>query len=217
MSPVLKTICMGLFAVIAGIILPNSILPNSILFGSMYSWTDTEGIKHFSNIAPPQNGEAQQLFEEKFIIPKGHQFKVVKIFDGDTIQVEGFDLRFTIRLVGIDTPELGRKRQKSQPYSQQAKQKLTRLIQKKTISLKQYGIGGYNRVLAEIFVGPTNVNLEMVRSGLAEVYRGKRPNGFDSNLYLQAEKQAKHSLKGMWVQGTAYKSPWQWRKKFTLK
>jgi len=94
---------------------------------------------------------------------------------------------------------------------------LTRLINKKTISLKQYGTGGYNRVLAEIFVGTTNVNLEMVRSGLAEVYRGKRPNGFDDNLYFQAEKTAKYSLKGMWIQGTTYQSPRQWRRKFSLK
>ena len=207
MSIILKTICVILFAAITGI----------ILSGAMYSWIDTAGIKHFSNVSPPESGEVQQLIEEKFIIPKGHQFKVAKIFDGDTIQVKGFGLKFTIRLVGIDTPELGKKRKKGQPYGQQAKMELTRLINKKTISLKQYGTGGYNRVLAEIFVGTTNVNLEMVRSGLAEVYRGKRPNGFDDNLYFQAEKTAKYSLKGMWIQGTTYQSPRQWRRKFSLK
>jgi len=75
-------------------------------------------------------------------------------------------------------------------------------------------VGGYNRVLAEIFVGDTNVNLEMVRSGLAEVYRGKRPDTFDAAPYFQAEKRAKQLRKGMWIQGAAYTSPWQWRKKY---
>lgn len=204
MSPLLKTSYFILFTVLAGI----------ILSGSMYSWTDSEGIQHFSNISPPENGRVEQLSEEKFILPRGHQFTIVKIFDGDTIQVKGFGLKFTIRLVGIDTPEFGKRGQKNQPYSLQAKQKLTHLIQKKTISLKQYGIGGFNRVLAEIFVDETNINLEMVRSGLAEVYRRKRPHGFDTAPYFQAEKQAKQSLKGMWIQGAAYKSPWQWRQKF---
>ncbi len=204
MSPILKTICLISFAVLAGI----------ILSGSMYSWTDTDGIKHFSNIAPPANGRAEQLFEEKFNIPRGHQFTIVKIFDGDTIQVKGFGLKFTIRLMGIDTPELAKRGKKSQPYSLQAKQKLTQLIQKKTISLTQYGMGGYNRILAEIFVGETNVNLEMVRSGLAEVYRGKQPHGFDATLYFQAEKRVKQSRKGMWIQEAAYISPRQWRQKF---
>ncbi len=212
MSPILKTILVVLFALMAGICLSSSFLS-----GSMYWWTDKEGVKHFSNIAPPRNGDAQLLKEDKFNLTKGHQFNVIKIFDGDTIRVEGFGLQFTIRLVGIDTPELGKKGKKGQPYSQEAKKKLIRLIDKKTISLEQYGTGGYNRVLAEIFVGATNINLEMVRSGLAEVYRGKLPNGLEANLYFQAEKLAKHSLKGIWVQGTAYESPRLWRKKFPLK
>ncbi len=210
MSPILNTVV--LFALAAGISLSGSFLS-----GSMYLWTDQEGVKHFSNIAPPLNGEAQLLSEEKFTLPKGHQFNVVKIFDGDTIRVEGFGLKFTIRLVGIDTPELGKKGEKNQPYSQEAKEKLTQLIGKKTISLKQYGTGGYNRVLAEIFVNATNINLEMVRAGLAEVYQGKLPNRLDKNLYFQTEKLAKHSLDGMWAQGTAYESPRLWRKKFPLK
>lgn len=204
MSPLLKTIFFSLFAVLAGI----------ILSGSIYLWTDTNGIQHFSNISPPENGPAEQLSEEKFILPRGHQFTIVKIFDGDTIQVKGFGLKFTIRLVGIDTPEFGKRGQKNQPYSLQAKQKLTHLLQKKTISLKQYGMGKYNRVLAEIFVHETNINLEMVRSGLAEVYRGKRSKKFDAAPYFQAEKRAKQSRKGMWIQGADYTSPWQWRKKF---
>lgn len=56
---------------------------------------------------------------------------------------------------------------------QAAKQKRTHLLNKNSVSLTQYGIEGYNRVLGEIFVNETNVNLEMVRAGLAEVCRGK--------------------------------------------
>jgi len=212
MSPFLKTICVILSVVLAGICLPASLLSNSL-----YSWTDTHGVKHFSNIAPPQEGKVRLLKEEKFELPRGHQFKVVKVFDGDTVRVEGFGLQFKIRLVGIDTPELGKKGQHYQPYSRRAKQELTRLIHEKTVSLKQYGTGGYNRVLAEIFMGATNVNLEMIRSGLAEVYRGKMPKMLNANLYFQAEKQAKHSLKGMWAQETAYISPKQWRRQYPLK
>ncbi len=123
MSPLLKKIYFSLFAVLAGI----------ILSGSIYLWTDTDGIQHFSNISPPENGPVEQLSEEKFILPRGHQFNIVKIFDGDSIQVKGFGLKFSIRLVGIDTPEFGKRGQKSQPYSLQAKQKLTQFLQKKTI------------------------------------------------------------------------------------
>jgi len=53
MSIILKTICVILFAAITGI----------ILSGAMYSWIDTAGIKHFSNVSPPESGEVQQLIE----------------------------------------------------------------------------------------------------------------------------------------------------------
>jgi len=98
MSSLLKTLYFIFFAILAGI----------ILSGSIYLWTDSDGIQHFSNISPPENEGAQQLSEEKFILPRGNQFTIVKIFDGDTLQVKGFGLRVAIRLVGIDTPELGR-------------------------------------------------------------------------------------------------------------
>jgi micrococcal nuclease len=202
MAAILKKICLGLFV----------LLPGICIAGSIYSWIDTQGIKHFSNISPPRKAAVQRLLEENFKGVKGHQFEVVKIFDGDTIQVKGFGLKFTIRLVGIDTPELGRSGQKNQPYGILAKQELTRLLLGKTISLTQYGVGGYNRVLAEIFVGETNLNLEMVRVGLAEVYRGKRPRGLNKDLYIQAEKSAKYALRGMWAQKDRYKSPGLWRK-----
>ena len=187
-------------------------LPKTGFSGAMYSWTDSDGIKHFSNIAPPGLGDVQIFQEEKLIVPKGHQFKVTRVFDGDTVQVEGSGLSFKIRLVGIDSPETGRKKQKSQPYSLQAKEKLTRLTHKKNIFVKQYGTGSYNRVLAEVFVNTTNINLEMLRSGLAEVYKGKPAKGLDTKAYFQAQQAAKRSTKGMWSQGSAYKSPRQWRK-----
>jgi micrococcal nuclease len=218
MSKILQT-CVLFLIIMAGINL------SEIGFsGSIYSWTDSNGIKHFSNIAPPdQTPEhttdqtpghitVQTFQEDKFIVPQGYQFKVTKVFDGDTIQVEGSGLNFKIRLVGIDSPEIGRKKQKSQPYSQQAKELLARLADKKNIFVKQYGTGSYNRVLAEVFSGTTNINLEMVRLGLAEIYQGKPPKGLDSKAYFQAEKMAKQSMKGMWIQGSAYKSPRQWRK-----
>ena len=205
--PLLKKSVILVFALLAGV----------CLSGAMYSWTDGEGIKHYSNIAPPPQAGVKLLQEEKFTIPQGYLFEVVKVYDGDTLQVEGFGVKFKIRLQGIDSPELGRRGQKSQPYGLQAKRELTRLVSQKKISLKQYGIGGYNRVLAEVFAGTRNVNLEMVRSGLAEVYQGKLSPAFDSAAYFQAQERAKRAGKGMWLQGPAYKSPGQWRREHPLK
>ncbi|MBU1343352.1 MAG: thermonuclease family protein [Proteobacteria bacterium] len=189
------------------------------LFGNIYFWTDENGIKHFTNIAPPLDEAVEELTEnnlvhKKLILKKNENqfFQVLKIFDGDTIQVKGLDLIFKIRLVGIDSPEIGYNGQKSQPFSQKAKLYLARLLDGKRVTIKSYGTGGYDRQLAEIFVEDKNINIEMIRAGLAEVYKGKPPKNLDSRIYIAEELKARTAQIGMWVQGSFYQSPRQWRK-----
>jgi len=189
------------------------------LFGNIYFWTDENGTKHFTNISPPKDKAVEEQNESQTIFKKlsskknnARLFKVVKVFDGDTIKVKGFDLTFKIRLIGIDCPETGFKNQQAQPYSQRAKQHLISLLDNKKVSLKTYGTDAYNRQLAEVFEGRKNMNLEMIKAGLAEVYKGRRPKNLDSQTYLKEEARARQAGKGMWRQGRYYKSPRQWRK-----
>lgn len=141
----------------------------------------------------------------------------MKIFDGDTIKAAGLDLIFTIRLVGIDSPEIGFNGQKTQAFAQKSKEYLINLLNNKMIMLKSYGTGGYNRQLAEVFIDDKNINIEMIRAGLAEVYKGRRPKNFDPQIYIQEESRARQAGKGMWIQGIFYKSPRQWRKEHPRK
>lgn len=141
------------------------------------------------------------------------QFKVTRVYDGDTIKAQGHDIEIKVRLVGIDTPETSkRKRQPGQPFSQKAKEYLAGLILNKTVDIKGYGMGPYNRILGVIYLDGKNVNLEMVKAGLAEVYRGRAPHKFPLLPYWQAEKEAKDDLRGMWSLGDEYISPKAWRK-----
>jgi micrococcal nuclease len=192
------------------------------LYGNIYFWTDENGTKHFSNIAPALNETFEESKESHAVLKKiksnkKQRYKVLKVYDGDTIQVSGLDLTFKIRLVGIDSPEIGYKGQKSQPFSQKAKKYLTSLLNHKKIAIKSYGTGGYNRQLVEIFLDDQNINLKMLQVGLAQVYAGKHPKNFDSKVYKKAEQKAKQAKKGMWVQGFSYKSPGQWRKEHPRK
>jgi endonuclease YncB( thermonuclease family) len=82
----------------------------------------------------------------------------------------------------------------------------------KVIDIKGYGLGRYNRILGEIYLRGSNINLEMVKQGLAEVYRGKPPRGFYLIPYRNAEREARESMRGMWSLGDKYVSPKQWRK-----
>ena len=118
------------------------------------------------------------------------QFKVTKVSDGDTVTAKGHDITIKIRLVGIDAPETSKgKRKPGQPYSQKAKKYLAGLVLNKTVDIKGYGLGPYNRILGVIYLDGKNINLEMVKAGLAEVYRGRAPHKFPLLPYWQAEKE----------------------------
>ncbi len=83
------------------------------------------------------------------------QFKVTKVYDGDTIMAEGHDIIIYVLLAGIDAPEIGsRKQQRGQPYGQEAKKYLEKLILNKTVDIKGYGLGPYpfNHLIGEIYL-----------------------------------------------------------------
>jgi endonuclease YncB( thermonuclease family) len=82
----------------------------------------------------------------------------------------------------------------------------------KAVTVKSLGSDRYGRVLGEIFLQGKNVNLEMVKSGLAEVYRGKPAKGQSMEPYWRAEKEARKAGEGMWALGAKYVSPKEWRK-----
>ena len=141
------------------------------------------------------------------------QFKITRVYDGDTVKAQGNEIEIMVRLVGIDAPETSRKKGKpGQPYSQKAKKYLASLVLNKTVDIKGYGLDRYNRILGVIYLNKQNINLEIVKKGLAEVYRGKPARGFDNEPYLEAEKRAREAKTNMWSLGDKYISPKDWRK-----
>ena len=142
------------------------------------------------------------------------QFRVEKVYDGDSFKATGYNISIKVRLAGIDAPETAykKKRRPKQPYSEKAKTYLENMILNKTVNIRGYGQGAYNRQIAEVFVDGKNVGLEMVRAGFAEVYRGKPPKNFDPEPYRQAEMKARASREGIWALGSGYVSPKKWRK-----
>ncbi|HUS48664.1 MAG TPA: thermonuclease family protein [Candidatus Paceibacterota bacterium] len=103
---------------------------------------------------------------------------VERVIDGDTIVI---DNGTSVRLLGINCPEKGER------YYEEAKGLLEELVLNKTVKIKfgkeRYDI--YNRILAYIFVGETNVNLELINKGFANFYF---PSGKDT--YYNDFKQA---------------------------
>jgi len=147
------------------------------------------------------------------------QFKVTRVYDGDTIMAEGHDITIYVLLAGIDAPEIDPQRHQQQPYGQEAKRYLETTVLNKTVEIKGYGIGAYpyNHLVGEIYVSGQNINIEMVKQGFAEVFHEMQPDGLHIAPYLEAEKKAKDAQKGIWSLGDRYISPQEWRKAYKKK
>ncbi len=131
---------------------------------------------------------------------------VLSVGDGDTVRVtDKSGAKVTIRLACIDAPET------SQGSSGWWSTKtLKGMLQGKSISMKPQVKDRYGRTVAEIYVGSTNINLQMVREGAAFAYR-KYLKQCDQDAYLNAEFTAMRNRKGVWG---PYQTqlPWEYRR-----
>ena len=141
------------------------------------------------------------------------QYEVTRVTDGDTIQVMAGGTKTTVRLVGIDAPEVSHsKNQPGQPFGKVAAKHLAAMVLNKTVEIKSYGADRYGRTLAEVIMDNRNINFEMVQAGLSEGYWGKPASGLDMAPYRKAEEEAKAAKRGMWVLGDKYVSPKDYRR-----
>ncbi len=126
--------------------------------------------------------------------------KVERVQGGDSfvaITENGTQLR--VRLMGIDAPAVPHGQLPGQPFGEAAQAHLARLIGGRTVRVVPYGREGSDRTLAVVFLGPTNVNVEMVTQGLAEVDRGAASPAYRRDLRV-AERKARRDRVGMWGQ-----------------
>lgn len=105
--------------------------------------------------------------------------KVVKVYDGDTITLASYLpipnsplYRFSVRLNGIDTPEIKGKTRTEKDLAQNAKNALSDFILGKVVELRNIANEKYGRILADVYLGPTNVNEWMIENGYAIAYSG---------------------------------------------
>ena len=128
--------------------------------------------------------------------------EVVAISDGDTVTLL-ISSKHTIevRLQGIDAPEKG------QNFSEKAKGALSTLVFGRTVALDIEGRDRYGRTLGSLYVNGLNVNLELVKMGLAWHYR-RYSN--DRGL-AEAEAIARRAGMGLWSMPNPI-PPWEYRR-----
>jgi endonuclease YncB( thermonuclease family) len=129
---------------------------------------------------------------------------VVRVLDGDLVELLHHGKTERIRLNGIDCPE------KDQAYGERAKQATSRLVSGKDVMLNTYGPDKNGRTIADVLLSDgTNVNYMLVREGWCWWDRKYAPG----NRKLEGlEKAARDGKKGLWAEPNPV-APWEWRKR----
>ncbi len=125
--------------------------------------------------------------------------QVARVVDGDTLRLK--DGR-SIRMVGLNTPETGRKGRAAEPFAEDARRRLQTLVNESggTVSLR---IGAqkkdrYGRVLANVY-GRNGSNLEaqLLGEGLGYLV-AVAPNVALVDCQQAAEQAARKAGRGLW-------------------
>ena len=141
--------------------------------------------------------------------------KVVKIIDGDTIDVlDGNNQKLRIRLLGIDAPEL------KQYFGYESSFYLNKILNGKFVTIfsspdknKPYTLGYYKRIIGKVVLNGKDINLEMIKKGMAwhfKKYKKNQPIG-ERHSYNIAENEAREKKIGLWFEENPL-PPWKWRK-----
>jgi micrococcal nuclease len=128
--------------------------------------------------------------------------KVVRVADGDTIEVLVNNRQVRVRLFGVDAPEL------HQPFGNRARQGTSELTFGKTVTVRVNRMDEYGRVVGEVILPDgASLNQELVRRGLAWWYRHYAPQ----DKQLEAlEAEARRAKRGLWADARPIE-PWVWR------
>lgn len=125
------------------------------------------------------NGDIQYNNTVPFV-PNIKYGKVIKVYDGDTIIIaakypsttDNTMYRFSVRLNGIDSPEIKGKTNAEKELARKSRDMLHDLIYNKVVSLENVKTEKYGRLLADVHFNNTCINTWMLDNGLAIPYDG---------------------------------------------
>ncbi|EGA2912841.1 thermonuclease family protein [Salmonella enterica] len=129
--------------------------------------------------------------------------KIVRVLDGDTVEILAGNVATRVRLNGIDAPE------KAQPFGQRSRLALMAIVSGKTVLAVGDGRDRYGRLVATLILNGRDINATQVYSGMAWVYRYQ--GHATEPEYLRYERDARTARRGLWSEGEPVE-PAIWRK-----
>ena len=160
-------------------------------------------------------GRATRSDWEKY---HGQQFKVVRVVDGDTLDVDCPDRRFRrtrIRLWGVDTPETVKPDTPVEHFGPEADRFTRAAALGKTVTLKLYRLrtrGIHKRLLAYVIL-PNGTNLSQAIIATGHGYADPRYDHPHKREFRSAQREARKARRGLWREATDGDLPYYYRGK----
>lgn len=130
--------------------------------------------------------------------------RVIRIMDGDTMEILYQQIPTKVRLAHIDCPE----KRGRQPFGNNAKKALSDLCFGQNITVYAEKYDRYRRLIAVVLNNKKQVvNQEMIKQGMGWHFKKYSSDP----LYAQLEITARKNKVGLW-RDTNPTPPWEWRK-----
>lgn len=134
-------------------------------------------------------------------------YRVIRIVDGDTVVISYEGVNTTVRLIGVDTPEIRGANNAEEEYGKKASMFIQNLLQGESVYLRfdaQNTTDIYGRMLAYLYREPDGlfVNLEIVRQGYGVAYTRFQFEHID--LFRHYGERARLAKKGLWKDQTVW-------------
>jgi len=152
---------------------------------------------------PQPHPQSQSKQKQNFIewkqtlpfIPPVTGGEVIKVYDGDTITIasrlpySGSPLyRFSVRLHGIDAPEIKGKNEDEKQAARVSQKALEDLVLHKNVTLQNISTEKYGRILADVYYNDINLSHWLLKHKYAIEYDGGTKNAPESWLQYQASR-----------------------------
>lgn len=156
--------------------------------------------------APATTQPKSQIKDSQEVASKVDLYTVVRVVDGDTVDVKIGDKVERLRLIGIDTPETVDPRKTVQCFGAEASNKAKTILTGKKVSLQadptQDNRDKYGRLLRYVYLeNGTNFNKMMITEGYAHEYTYYVPYQMQSE-FKAAQKDAEQNRRGLWSPAT---------------
>ncbi|MCI0343090.1 MAG: protein kinase [Planctomycetales bacterium] len=133
--------------------------------------------------------------------------RVIRVIDGDTIEVETADGRVAVQLLGVDAPEIRHPRKPKESFGEESFGYVRARVEGREVDV----IGDlktrdrYGRAVAHVHVDGTDLGATLIGAGYARVFARQEFSRRDA--YLRLEREAREARRGLWGTAASPRAP----------